>query len=507
MMLPIGAHSIVAVTFERLLYCVVAGTALVAIVSAAVSLLPARNSQTRFAVWFSALLAVAVLPFLAFLPARWFNPASLISGRTLVSSHTVLTISTSWAEYIVLAWGVLAAIGVVRVAFGLCRLRSLRRSSFELDYEILDPEITNLIARRSGMRPVSLLVSSQVQVPTAMGFFRPAILLPPWLIPDYADEVSDVAANEHLKYILLHELAHLRRWDDWTNLAQQLVKSVLFFHPGILWIERKLALDREMACDDAVVAETGSPRSYAQCLTQVAEKSFLRRQIVLAQAAISRVKQLSSRVASILDHQPSHTTRIWKPAIPLVVGVAVLCAVSASNTTELIGFSDRLPAHREAHVVGRPVVGVQHQEIAVVNGSAKTSRPEVVPASTKTSPAMKAVPADLKYHSGQRQRRPLRRNFTTAAARPDALRSIMVQRASVTAREQDALESNTQARLVMSSYVTPGPEDPASAHTVVLVLVTGESVAVDNQNQRWQISAWELWLYMPAHAKQIPRKT
>jgi len=67
---------------------------------------------------------------------------------------------------------------------------------------------------------------------------------------------------------LLHEFAHLGRWDDWTNLAQKLVRTIFFFHPAVWWIEKRLSLEREMACDDVVLAETQNPRAYAECLSR-----------------------------------------------------------------------------------------------------------------------------------------------------------------------------------------------------------------------------------------------
>ena len=98
----------------------------------------------------------------------------------------------------------------------------------------------------------------------------------------------------------------LWRRDDWTNLAQKVLKALLFFLPSVWWIERRLSLDREMACDDAVLARSGTPREYAECLAHVAERSFLRRQLALAQAAVGRVRQLTARVAMILEpNRPS----------------------------------------------------------------------------------------------------------------------------------------------------------------------------------------------------------
>ena len=118
------------------------------------------------------------------------------------------------------------------------------------------------------------------------------VVFPTWAL-------SEIPTAE-LNAILLHELAHLRRYDDWTNLAQKLVKAILFFHPAVWFIESRLTLEREMACDDAVLAASYSPRAYAESLVGLAEKSFLRRGIQLAQAAVSHVQQLKLRLAEIL---------------------------------------------------------------------------------------------------------------------------------------------------------------------------------------------------------------
>ena len=113
---------------------------------------------------------------------------------------------------------------------------------------------------------------------------------------------------EELKVVLLHEAAHLQRWDDWTNLTQKVFRAVFFFHPVVWWLEGKLALEREMACDDLVVATTSSPRAYAECLVALAEKSFGRRNLALAQAAVSRVRHTSLRIRQILDRKRSGST-------------------------------------------------------------------------------------------------------------------------------------------------------------------------------------------------------
>ncbi len=102
-------------------------------------------------------------------------------------------------------------------------------------------------------RPVKLCVSDRLRVPTAIGFTKPLVVIPSWTM----EELSAAELNP----ILLHELAHLRRRDDWTNLVQKILGALLFFHPAVWWIEKKLALEREMACDDLVLASTTSSAS------------------------------------------------------------------------------------------------------------------------------------------------------------------------------------------------------------------------------------------------------
>jgi beta-lactamase regulating signal transducer with metallopeptidase domain len=339
MSMLVDFHVLAPAAVERMIYALVEGTLLALTVWLLLRLLPRRNSGTRFIVWFSTLLAIAVLPFLHGLG----RTTGLVSSPARSSSsHGLFTIPASWAVYAFSVWVSIAFAGLARVAAGLWHVHKLRKSCLPVDPEILGPEIQEIVARFHESRPVLVCVSSKLDVPTAVGFLNPAILLPAWLL----EEIS----TTELKHVLLHELAHLRRRDDWTNLAQKIVKAVLFFHPLVWWIERRLSLDREVACDDAVLVQTASPRVYARCLTRVAEKSFLRRQIALAQAAVSRISQLSSRVAHILDLERPRTIKLWKPAIPLVVVFALLCAFSAQQTPLLVSFSADAPATTTATV-------------------------------------------------------------------------------------------------------------------------------------------------------------
>jgi len=334
-----GFQEIATAASERLLYSAVAGTLLAVAVWFVLQLFPRKDSRTSFAVWFSTLLATAILPL--------FSLHSGSNSAGTAGPQAVVTISSLWAWYVFLGWAIIALAGLARVALATLQVRKLRADATAVDMRRLDPALRTLLEEFQQSRSVTLLVSNHLEVPTAIGFRKPAIILPAWLV--------ESMPAEELKYILLHELAHLGRRDDWTNLAQKVLKALFFFLPSVWWIERKLSLDREMACDDAVLAHSGTPRGYAECLAHVAERSFLRRQIALAQAAVGRVRQLTTRVAMILDPNRPPATQLWKPAIPVVILLAGLSALPASFTPSLVNFADDAPATQQK----LPVLSVQ----------------------------------------------------------------------------------------------------------------------------------------------------
>ncbi len=324
--MPIAAlnlQSLAEISAERLLNCAAEGIVIALLAWLVLRALGSQNSGTRFAVWFATLLGIASLPLLG----------HRLATRSGLTAGSEFTLPASWAFYIFIAWLLIAVIRLFRVGLGFWQLHQLRKSCVPVDRGTLDPAVLDSLQEFGSARPVQLCVSDQLRVPTAIGFTKPMVAIPSWAM-------KELSTNE-LNAVLLHELAHLRRRDDWTNLVQKIVGAVLFFHPAVWWIEKKLALEREMACDDIVLAQarSTSPRAYAECLVALAEKSFLRRGLVLAQAAVDRVRQVSLRVTQILDVNRPRATRVWRPAPVLVAGMSVVCLVALSNApTRLVSF-------------------------------------------------------------------------------------------------------------------------------------------------------------------------
>jgi len=239
---------------------------------------------------------------------------------------------------------------------------------------------------------VEILTSDAIHVPTAIGFIRPAIVSPAGLL-------AQLSAAE-LNQVLLHELAHLRRWDDWTNVVQKFVKALLFFHPAVWWMETRISLEREMACDDAVLAETNSPRAYAECLATLAEKSLLRRGAALAQAAVNRIRQTTLRVAQILDVNRPQAAPVRKSAVALVGLFACACLGIASQMPRLVSFQDGTPAPASAAPLQAHLLSPDHAASVAPPPAARiaerrNARPAVIEAKFTSAAARQQQPANV----------------------------------------------------------------------------------------------------------------
>ena len=324
--------------FLRAIDSLLFGFVLAAAMWTALRLLGRLGSGGRFAVRFSALLGIAAV-FI------WGAPVPHRSG--FIASHTGVTIPERWALYAVAGWGLIALMAVLRIAAGMWRLRSLRRSCVPLEDQRLHWKEDSAF----GLRRVSVCISESINVPTAIGFVRPMVVLPAWTL-------TELSCDE-LKAVVRHELAHLARWDDWTNLIQKFLRALLFFHPAVWWIDRRLAAEREIACDDMVLAQDTNPRHYAQCLVSLAEKSFLRRSVALAQAAVGRARLTAERVTKILDGRERRIRPAWKPALAALMSFLIVGFLMVENAPQLISFrADAVTAHDLAPKQATPRVRI-----------------------------------------------------------------------------------------------------------------------------------------------------
>ena len=183
-------------------------------------------------------------------------------------------------------WFAGAILGLIWLGFQIVRLISLKRAGSPPSESL--QAVWNEVYR-SGGRRIRLLVSRRSQLPAACGYFQPAVVAPEGLCRELNDDET--------RYLLLHELAHLNRYDDWGLLAHRFIQTLLWWHPVIWYLGRRLEAEREFACDEVVVRD-GSRRGYARALVRVAEVS--RSDMVELAPGVLR-GDLTRRVESLLQ--------------------------------------------------------------------------------------------------------------------------------------------------------------------------------------------------------------
>lgn len=268
------------------------GLLLTVLAWAVLKLAPGLRASTRFTLWLIAFLLVALLPFFALGSAFFAAHSAAGAPQSGFSLH----LNPAWAFLLEGLWVLASLFALVRLAAGSLQMKSLLRTSTPVPFDSLDEQIQCIVQRR-GSRPVEVRLSDAIDAPSVVGFFHPAVVVPRSLW-------SELSPGD-MKQIVLHEVAHLDRADDWTNLLQKLLRALCPLNPALVWAERRLCLEREQACDDAVLEAAGNPRAYATCLTKLAENRLVKRAAALAPGLWKRHSELAGRVENILHRRTS----------------------------------------------------------------------------------------------------------------------------------------------------------------------------------------------------------
>ncbi len=192
---------------------------------------------------------------------------------------------------------------------------------------------------------VRFLVSEEIGVPSVLGVFWPAVLLPAAMLTG--------VPPEQLRAILAHELAHIRRWDYLVNLAQMLVEALLFFNPFVWWISGQMRVEREACCDQLAAGECQSPASYVEALVTVIERSRPAAAPVLAAsgsaphcgAALDRARRLL-----VPGYQPALRLRWLSLALVLALSGLALSGLwlGTRAVAQTIKLAEQKPAPEKA---------------------------------------------------------------------------------------------------------------------------------------------------------------
>ena len=254
-------------------------------VLAASRLLPIKSPALRHLLWVVVLLkpiaaVVVSSPYTLFRPFTPLVPLAE-SGREALATLPFEPLTAHAAAFPVIAtssvgltaagWGAIlwiagAALLIGRILIGHGILWRLRRQAQVQHGGPLFDALRQARREFDCYPRVEVATSSSTGSPIALGILRPLIVFPAHLV--------DKLRADELSLVLMHEMAHVRRWDNLVLLLHRLVAAAFFFHPAVWLCGRMLRREAEQACDDLVVCATGRGKAYARGLAHVAERGF-----------------------------------------------------------------------------------------------------------------------------------------------------------------------------------------------------------------------------------------
>jgi beta-lactamase regulating signal transducer with metallopeptidase domain/major membrane immunogen (membrane-anchored lipoprotein) len=325
-------------------------------------LLRRAAAATRHLVWSLALIGLLALPLLSFILPTWNVPIvpqvvpsaprlersitpipeyrlpKSPSQKMLVSNGKTWTVSTSYSSqpatvrrqsnwltalsswtlptWAFLIWLNGAVIVSARWLLGWLSVKMLSRRSHEILDDDWNDLSENICAALNLKQPVKLQRAEVSAVPMTWGLLNPVVLL-----PDEADEWPE----ERRRVVLMHELAHVKRGDLFAQIVAQITCALYWFNPLAWMAARRLRVEREQACDDAVLNAGTKASEYANHILEILRALRPAKCSPSAAVAMAQCSQIEGRLRAILN--PNLRRGAMRPIGEILMGAAVACVV------------------------------------------------------------------------------------------------------------------------------------------------------------------------------------
>ena len=394
----LAGHWIVHSLGWTLLHFCWQGAVVAVVLWCSLQLLADHSAKARYttACWALALMVVLPLATFANLALTDYRLASATNGAGIAYAPAFVVRAgmgdSAWFErlatalnpalpWVLLAWLAGSALFLFRLSVGLSVTRKLRTLALSPAADELHAILATLRQRLAITRPVLLMHSALVQVPTVVGWLRPVVLLP-------ASCFTGLPLLQ-IEAILCHELAHIRRHDYLVSVVQSVVEALLFYHPAVWWVSNQVRHQRECCCDDIAVTVGGDALAYAKALTTLAQRSLYPQVMLGANGGIltMRVKRL------LVAESASVASQVSALALLLLLAISALTigtTARAESGSTAIAAPEEVPVLAPASqpLLKAPVRPALHtmltgnpkQNLRAPNAASPTANPEPAPA-------------------------------------------------------------------------------------------------------------------------------
>ncbi|MFL5568248.1 MAG: M56 family metallopeptidase [Gemmatimonadaceae bacterium] len=365
-------HSLFRTALPLLIDVALKGALLVAVAAGAAYLLRKRSAASRHAVWTAAVIGHLAIPVLVLVLPEWKMPvlpaASWLQSEPVPSATTApprtsvtdpglsprvgrsqpkpisagtagatqpATTTNAAASPVTSSQGATVRPGIVptlaalwlvgvllvllRLAVGTWKVGQLAREGARVEDGVW-LSLTQRLANRLGVtRPLILLRGERLAVPVTWGIVYPAVLLP---------QDADAWTEERRRFVLVHEMAHVKRFDALTQLLAQIAVAVFWFDPLVWFAAHQMRVEREHACDDYVLRDGTTPSLYAgellEMVRSIGTPKHDRAAPAFAALAMARRSEFEGRMLAILDPRLDRHTLPRKGTLMTAFVVALL---------------------------------------------------------------------------------------------------------------------------------------------------------------------------------------
>lgn len=223
-------------------------------------------------------------------------------------------------------------IGVALIAlYTISSYINLRKTNIYIsneDTEKVNNVLATCLKRLSIKRKVTVIITNKVNTPSLCGIVKPIILIPENLISEVKDE--------ELKYILMHELCHLKRGDILVAWISAIVKAIYWFNPAVYFALRTMQNDCEVSCDNMVLSflEHKENLSYGNTIINVLSYMGKSRFLPGTTSMVASKKTLKDRIRRISKNK-KFTTRNILLGLVVILAVGMIGLTSSKNTSQI----------------------------------------------------------------------------------------------------------------------------------------------------------------------------